>query len=231
MNEPPRKFSNSPVMIVVLVMLAGSAMLCCGIGAVLLPPAIQQAREAKRRQQAAENLRQIGLALQNYHDNHAGQTSQPIQAPTSRDGAILNPDFPVVEGKYQMTEEWSITLPGKFNRRVEDGGLVVWRPGFTIRVSALNSDQNQSTEDRLARLREGISSDAFDVGEVTEENVLRLRYGLNEKSEDRRIAACYGFVVGVNGHINLGIYFDDEGDAEQAKQIWLSVKETIAEQP
>ena len=94
---------------------------------------------------------------------------------------MLNPDFPVVEDKYQMTEEWSITLPGKFNRRVEDGGLVIWRPGFTIRVSALNSDKNQSKEDRLARLREGISSGAFDV--------------------------------------------------EQAEQSWLSVKETIAQQP
>jgi hypothetical protein len=41
-------------MIVVLVMFAGSALLCCGIGAVLLPPAIQQAREANRRQQATE---------------------------------------------------------------------------------------------------------------------------------------------------------------------------------
>ena len=64
-----------------------------------------------------------------------------------------------------------------------------------------------------------MSSDAFDVEEVTEENVLRLRYRLNEESEDRRVAAFYGFAVGVNGHIQLGIYFDDEGDVEQAKQI------------
>jgi len=38
-------------------------------------------------------------------------------------------------------------------------------------------------------------------------------------------------IFGVNGHIQLGIYFDDEGDVEQAKQIWLSVKEALAEQP
>jgi hypothetical protein len=75
-------------------------------------------------------------------------------------------------------------------------------------------------------LREGISSDAFDVEDVSDEGVLRLRYRLNEKSEDRRVAAFYGFVVGVNGHIQLGIYFDVEGEVEQAKQIWLSVKET-----
>ena len=144
---------------------------------------------------------------------------------------MLHPDFPVVEGKYQMTKRWSITLPGKFNRRVEDGDLVIWRPSFTIWVSALNNDKNESKEVRLARLREGMSSDAFDVEDVSGENVLLLRYRLNEKSEDRRVAAFYGFIVGVKGHIQLGIYFDDEGDVEQAKQIWLSVKETIAERP
>lgn len=195
MNEPPRKFSVSPVMIAVLVVLAGSAMLCCGIGAVLLPPAIQQAREATRRQQAAENLRQIGIALQNYHDTHPGQKAieQPTEPPkiaANREKTVLHPHFPVVEGKYQMTKKWSVTLPGRFNRRVEDGDLVIWRPGFTIWVSALNNDKNESKEVRLARLQKGMSSDAFDVEDVS-----------------------------------------DEGDVEQAKTIWLSVKETIAERP
>ena len=58
------------VVLVVLAVLAGSVVLCCGIGAILLPPAIQQAREAHRRQQAANNLKQLSAALRNYHDTH-----------------------------------------------------------------------------------------------------------------------------------------------------------------
>jgi hypothetical protein len=135
------------------------------------------------------------------------------------------PGFPLVDGDHPLTRNWSIHLPERFARRVEDGQLVLWRPGLTIRLTAWNNDQGESQGTRLAGLKTSASPARFAEHESQARNLTRYSYRLRDENEDGSVESLYGFVMSDDGHLQMAIYFDDPKDAAEARRLVESVEE------
>ena len=142
-SRPRRAFT----LIELLVVIAIIAILIA-----LLLPAVQQAREAARRTQCRNNLKQLGLALHNYHDVH---TVFPPGGVRSRGVAwtiLILPYIDQVGAYNEMVFEGTNTyLPGYVNYSWQSSTTPPPRSRdalYVLRVAGLNCPSSNMPTDR-----------------------------------------------------------------------------------
>jgi hypothetical protein len=115
---PPRSSSSAwPVVLIVVAATIVPLLGCGGILVALLLPAVQAAREAARRTQCNNNLRNIALSLQNYHDTYKTFPMGAMHAGIVGESECLGPSW------------WYGTLPFNQERNIYDKIAQLQRPG------------------------------------------------------------------------------------------------------
>lgn len=133
------------------------------------------------------------------------------------------PGFPLVEGDHHLTAVWSIYLPEQFARRVEQGSLVLWRPGLTIWLTAWNNDHGESQAKRLARIKESAAKNRFAESESQANDATRYRYRLRDQNADGPVESIAAVVINDDGLLQVAVYFDDPADEGKACELVDSV--------
>ena len=127
---PKRRFAFTLVELLVVIAIIG-------ILVALLLPAVQAAREAARRMQCGNNLKQIGLAMQNYHDTYKyfpfarTRTALAASAWNTNNISFLARILPQIEQQslydqtsWELWQWWAGAAPANANRDIVRGTVI-----------------------------------------------------------------------------------------------------------
>ena len=180
-----------------------------------------------RRNRASRSRRRT---LWGWHEPLAGAAKAlalilllPLAAARAEDVNTLNPAYPIVDDRFQVTAEWSIALDQPYNRAEQGSELVLFRPGFTIWVSAWPNENGDSIDQRARWIAAETSRGAYDVVTGSRGPLFRHAFRLDEVKAEGVLQGYFGYTVAAGGHLQMAIFFDNQEDLATAKSIVESV--------
>jgi hypothetical protein len=126
-----------------------------------------------------------------------------------------------------MTPGWRVDLREQFNRRIDDGSLVLWRPELTFWINVWNNDGQASVDAVLERLLADASSGRRNEKIEKGQAMARLTYELAEDDAERDESegnSINGFVIYARGYAQIAAYYDSPQARTLAVDIIASIR-------
>jgi predicted Ser/Thr protein kinase/type II secretory pathway pseudopilin PulG len=217
--EKPRSQPYAPG----LAFGAGCGLAVVGIAALVIPiiavlialllPAVQAAREAARRTQSSNNLKQLGLALHYYHDTYQ---SLPPAVVTDANGKALYSGrvllLPFLE-RQELYESFDLAQPwdSPRNRPISDTALKVFQdPSAANQVPGATNYLFVTGKGTM--FEEGKSITFPDITDGTPQSLMMLEVNAKDKSWaepfDIDLSGPQGLPRGNHANINLVLFGD-----------------------
>jgi hypothetical protein len=120
---------------------------------------------------------------------------------------------------FSLTEEWTIEIGEDFDRRVEDGSLVLSHDERAIWVDIFDDDREPA--EKMVLLQEDVPENA-NIWEYEQEGL--LKFGYLERDEENENFELTTFTVGPTSYALMTFYFDEEKQLDWALKRWRSVR-------
>jgi hypothetical protein len=140
---------------------------------------------------------------------------------------VLHPDFPTIEGECDISKEWSLTLPARFNRRLEDGDLVIWRPRLTFWIAIWGDEEGSTPASRAVAILESASPERTNEQLRVEGPYAYLTYELLENDQERSppsYTCVSGYVLTSSDEVQISAYCDTAADRSMAHAVIASMR-------
>ncbi|MBY9005962.1 MAG: DUF2185 domain-containing protein [Candidatus Lokiarchaeota archaeon] len=157
----------------------------------------------------------FGAAYERISDLH------PFKKAPRRE-VYFNPDYPVVENRVQIFNRWEIKIYEKFNKRIEDKTIVLWKPNITIMID--HWKPKVSKKQIISQLKERILDNAYEIEEIKFKNFINLGYRINEERPEGLVYIYNVHLVDKGTELLFTFYFDYDNDFEFLKKIARSIK-------
>jgi len=215
----PSKGGGMGVVAIVLAVCLLGGVCVIGILVALLLPAVQAAREAARRMQASNHLKQLGLAMQNYHDVYGVMPPAVVKDENGKplySGRVLLLPFmeqkPLYE-EFDKTQAWDSAANIELSKRdlqvFTDPSASKRIPGqtdFLFVVGKGTLFEPPPTGTGMASIRDGTSNTMFMV-EIKNSGIHWA------EPRDLDFSQPMSLPLGNHPNINLAVFYDGHTSA------------------